>query len=138
MADPYSRSSDDFTDVEQISDMIATHGKSEEPNETLEKLTSGIPFSSPDEDKGIEPVQTAQEFIRNTVNAIDNDGAPFTVYVVWFAYILGGWKAVGSTSKSDGRYFEVTYNKDADEFYVDTYIKILNTKFSNTSEEDNA
>lgn len=45
------------------------------------------------------------------------------VYVVWFCYILGGWKALVSTSLPDGMYYEVTFNKDADVIYVDAYKK---------------
>jgi len=51
------------------------------------------------------------------------------IYVVWFCYILGGWKALLSNYKNDGRYYEVTYNHDQDETYVDTYIKENNTVY---------
>lgn len=130
---------DDFADVARISDEMAqTSIPHQSQKEILEVLTLGIPFSSPDEEKGISPMETAQQIIYNESTRHDGDIGPFTAYVVWYAYILGGWKAVGSTSKPDGRYFEVTYNKDADEFYVDTYIKISNRKLTNTSEEDNS
>lgn len=49
------------------------------------------------------------------------------VYVVWFCYILGGWKALCSTTLPDGRYYEATFNKDKDEVYIDTYVKVDNT-----------
>lgn len=45
------------------------------------------------------------------------------VYIVWFCYILGGWKALVSTSLPDGMYYEVTFDKDADVIYVDAYKK---------------
>ena len=48
------------------------------------------------------------------------------VYVVWFAYILGSWKALVSTIYQDGRYYEVTYNGRSDEVYIDTYVKESN------------
>lgn len=47
-------------------------------------------------------------------------------YVVFFAYILGGWKAMVSTAVPDGMYYEVTYNKDSGEAYVDAYKKFNN------------
>ena len=56
------------------------------------------------------------------------------VYVVWFAYILGNWKALCSTSLPDGRYYEVTFKRENDGSdgpacaYVDTYIKTHNVK----------
>lgn len=49
------------------------------------------------------------------------------VYVVWFSFTLGNWKALCSTTLPDGRYYEVTYNKAKNEAYVDTYIKLENT-----------
>ncbi len=45
------------------------------------------------------------------------------IYVVWFCYILGGWKALLSTSKEDGKYYEITHNKDNLETYIDVYTK---------------
>lgn len=49
------------------------------------------------------------------------------VYVVWFAFTLGNWKALCSTTLPDGRYYEVTFNKPKNEAYVDTYVKVDNT-----------
>lgn len=48
------------------------------------------------------------------------------VYVVWWCFILGGWKALVSTTLPDGRYYEVTYNKLKGEAYLDTYVKTHN------------
>ncbi len=54
------------------------------------------------------------------------DGAQITsddVYVVWFAKTLQNWKALLSTNVSDGMYYEVTYNGDKKEAYLDAYKK---------------
>jgi hypothetical protein len=48
------------------------------------------------------------------------------VYVVWFCYILGGWKALVSTTVPDNMYYEVTHNKDKGETYLDAYGKLDN------------
>lgn len=48
------------------------------------------------------------------------------VYVVWFCFTLGSWKALCSTTLPDGRYYEVTFNVAKQEAYVDTYIKLEN------------
>lgn len=48
------------------------------------------------------------------------------VYVVWFTYILGNWKAIVSTMRPDDRIYEVTHNKAKDETYIDTYLKTHN------------
>lgn len=45
------------------------------------------------------------------------------VYVVWFNYTLGNWKALVSTTVPDGMYYEVTHNIDKNETYLDVYKK---------------
>lgn len=45
------------------------------------------------------------------------------VFVVWFVKVLQNWKAMVSTVYEDDRYFEVTYNGDKREAYVDEYVK---------------
>lgn len=50
----------------------------------------------------------------------------FNVRIVWFCYILGGWKAMACTNLPDQRYFEITYNKDKTEIYLDVYDKFEN------------
>ena len=48
---------------------------------------------------------------------------PLEVYVVWSCKTLQNNKALLSTDAPDGRYYEVTYNGDKQEFYFDAYIK---------------
>ena len=45
------------------------------------------------------------------------------VYIVWFSKTLQNWKALVSTNISDGMYYEVTYNGDREETYLDAYKK---------------
>ena len=45
------------------------------------------------------------------------------VFVVWSCKILQNNKALLSTDISDGMYYEVTYNGDKKEFYLDAYKK---------------
>ena len=45
------------------------------------------------------------------------------VYVVWFCKTLQNWKAFLSTTVPDGMYYELTYNGDKHETYVDAYRK---------------
>lgn len=52
--------------------------------------------------------------------------APDEVYVVWFAYTLGSWKALLSTTLPDGMYYEVTHNGSKRETYLDAYKKFDN------------
>lgn len=52
--------------------------------------------------------------------------APEEVYVVWFNKTLQHAKALLSTPLPDGMYYEVTYNGDKNEFYLDAYKKFEN------------
>lgn len=48
------------------------------------------------------------------------------VYVVWSCKTLQNAKALLSTTKSDGMYYELTYNGTNKEIYLDSYKKIDN------------
>jgi len=48
------------------------------------------------------------------------------VYVVWFSKTLQNWKALVSTMIPNGMYYEVTYNGDKKETYIDSYEKLEN------------
>lgn len=53
------------------------------------------------------------------------------LYIVWFAKTLKNWKALISTSiPDDGLYFEVIYDGEKLQTYVDTYRKEDNQVFS--------
>lgn len=45
------------------------------------------------------------------------------VFIVWFCKTLQNWKALVSTTISDGMYYEVTHNGDKNETYLDAYKK---------------
>ena len=45
------------------------------------------------------------------------------VFIVWFSKTLQNWKALISTTISDGMYYEVTYNGDKKETHLDAYKK---------------
>ena len=48
------------------------------------------------------------------------------VFIVWFCKTLQNWKALVSTTLPDGMYYEVTYNGDKKEAYLDAYKKFEN------------
>jgi hypothetical protein len=50
----------------------------------------------------------------------------YDVYIVWFSKTLQNWKALLSTNLPDGMYYEVTYNGDQHETYIDAYKKFDN------------
>ncbi len=51
---------------------------------------------------------------------------PFDVFVVWSCKTLQNYKALLSTTLRDGMYYEITYNGDKKEAYLDAYKKFEN------------
>lgn len=76
-------------------------------------------------------ITLCQKLIADYVNArLDKtDGVQITtadVYVVWLSKTLQNSKALLSTTLSDGMYYEMTYNGDKNEIYLDAYKKFEN------------
>lgn len=56
-----------------------------------------------------------------------SDAIPdFEVYIVWKCKTLQNWKYLVSTTLYDGMYYELTYNGDKHEWYLDAYKKFEN------------
>lgn len=51
---------------------------------------------------------------------------PLDIYIVWKCKTLQNWKYLLSTTLSDGMYYELTYNGDKKEWYLDAYKKVEN------------
>lgn len=78
--------------------------------------------------------QVVYELAEQTFDVTDN--VKFTldnVYVVWSCFILGNQKALLSTTLTDGKYYEVTYNANTDQMYVDQYVKVQNKTIDNVT-----
>lgn len=73
-------------------------------------------------DKAIDIVY---DYAREHLDKSDPE-AKFSVFVVWQCYILGNAKWLLSTTLPDGMYYEVTFNKEKNEFYLDAYKKFEN------------
>ena len=60
------------------------------------------------------------------INNSDMYESEYQIFVVWQCKTLQNWKCLISTSLADGMYYEVTYNGDKKEFYLDAYKKVEN------------
>lgn len=67
----------------------------------------------------------ARDLVREYLFANEHDDSIGLddVYIVWFCYILGGWKALVSTTLPDDQYYEVTYDREKGRTYIDVYKK---------------
>jgi len=69
-------------------------------------------------------VQTVINYFNNRVEKTDKfEITEDDVYIVWYCKTLQNHKALLSTSVSDGMYYELTYNGDKKELYLDAYKK---------------
>ena len=71
----------------------------------------------------------ALEIVRNYINEHLDKSDPavdFEVYTVWKAKTLQNWKYLISSTLFDGMYYELTYNGDKQEWYLDAYKKFEN------------
>ena len=71
----------------------------------------------------------AIEFVRKYIaDHLDkSDNMPeFEVFVVWKCKVLQNWKYLMSSTLFDGMYYEITYNGDKNEWYLDAYKKFEN------------
>lgn len=71
--------------------------------------------------------QTVLDYVQAHLDVTDNVKTSIDdIYVVWFCKTLQNWKALISTTLPDGMYYEVTYNGDKKEIYLDAYKKFEN------------
>lgn len=71
--------------------------------------------------------QTVLDYVQAHLDVTDNVNVSINdIYVVWFCKTLQNWKALISTTLPDGMYYEVTYNGDKKEIYLDAYKKFEN------------
>ena len=70
-------------------------------------------------------LQLITDYIEEHLDKSDELPA-FDVYIVWKAKILQNWKYLISSTLYDGMYYELTYNGDKHEWYLDAYKKFEN------------
>ena len=83
-------------------------------------------------------ITTDEKFLNTATNLVSDyvnehldrsDTKPvYKTYVVWYCKTLQNFKALLSTTLFDGMYYEVTYNGDKNEIYLDAYKKFENRR----------
>lgn len=66
-----------------------------------------------------------KEYIYEHLDKSDNT-PEFDVYTVWKCKALQNWKFLISSTLYDGMYYELTFNGDKNEWYLDAYKKFEN------------
>ena len=70
-------------------------------------------------------IKTVRDYTIEHLDKSDEE-PKFEVFVVWSCKTLQNHKALLSTTLSDGMYYELTYNGDKQELYLDAYKKFEN------------
>lgn len=60
-----------------------------------------------------------------------SDTVSYEVYIVWMCKTLQNWKFLISSTLFDGMYYEVAFNGDKNEWYIDAYKKFENRVVKN-------
>jgi hypothetical protein len=87
----------------------------------------------PDKRQRIAKEIVVDWYNKNCSDPTDRDATVITkndVYIVWFCKTLQNWKALLSTDIPDTRYYEVTFNGDKSDAYLDVYVKEDNEKIN--------
>jgi len=74
-------------------------------------------------------LKIVEDYIREHLDKSDPE-THVGVYIVWKAKILQNWKYLISSTLPDGMYYELTYNGDKTEWYLDAYKKIENVVYN--------
>ena len=70
-------------------------------------------------------IQLVRDYILNHLDKSD-ETPQFDVYTVWKCKTLQNWKYLLASTLPDGMYYELTYNGDKKEWYLDAYKKFEN------------
>jgi hypothetical protein len=70
-------------------------------------------------------IKLVRDYILNHLDKSD-ETPQFDVYTVWKCKTLQNWKYLLASTLPDGMYYELTYNGDKKEWYLDAYKKFEN------------
>lgn len=72
-----------------------------------------------------EALMIVEDYIAKHLDKSDEE-PEFEVYTVWKSKVLQNWKYLISSTLPDGMYYELTFNGDKNEWYLDAYKKFEN------------
>lgn len=72
-------------------------------------------------------VNLVKDYIISKGDKVPN----FKLFIVWKCKVLQNWKYLISSTIPDGIYYELTYNGDKKEWYLDAYKKFDNKCIKN-------
>ena len=70
-------------------------------------------------------IEIVKEYIEEHLDKSDPK-PEFEVYTVWKAKTLQNWKYLLASTLCDGMYYELTFNGNKNEWYLDAYKKFEN------------
>ena len=97
----------------------------EKVREEIARILNVTPLYLEGNEMDEKALNIVKKYIYEHLDKTD-DIPQFSVYTVWKCKTLQNWKWLISTSLHDGMYYEVTYNGDKKEFYLDAYKKFEN------------
>ena len=71
-------------------------------------------------------IEIIRQYIEDHLDKSDPEPPKFEVFIVWKCKALQNWKYLLSSTLFDGMYYEMTYNGDKKEWYMDAYKKFEN------------
>lgn len=71
-------------------------------------------------------IEIVKNYILEHLDKSDNPIGNFEVYTVWKTKALQNWKYLLSSTLPDLKYYELTFNGDKNEWYLDVYVKLEN------------
>lgn len=71
-------------------------------------------------------IELVKKYVIEHLDKSDDLNDSIFVYIVWKCKTLQNWKYLLSTNLLDGMYYELTYNGDNKEWYLDAYKKFEN------------